>query len=188
MRIVGGSLRGRRLDAPAGRDTRPTSDRVRESLFNVLVHHDWGIEALDGGQVLDGFCGSGALGLEAASRGAAGVALMDTAAAALACARANIAALGLGEVVRALRADVLRPPKADAPCSLILLDPPYGKELASRALPALVKAGWCAPGAVAVVEESEGAPFDPGEAWELLQERRSGPAVLRFLRFLRLSA
>ncbi|HRJ62217.1 MAG TPA: RsmD family RNA methyltransferase, partial [Azospirillaceae bacterium] len=93
-----------------------------------------------------------------------------------------IAALGVGDTVRALRADVTRPPKADSPCSLILLDPPYGKELASRALPALVKAGWCAPGAVAVVEEGDGAPFDAGEAWEALQERRSGPAVLRFLR------
>lgn len=182
MRIVGGSLRGRRLNAPAGRDTRPTSDRARESLFNVLVHHDWGIEALDGGHVLDGFCGSGALGLESASRGAAAVVLMDTAAAALTCARGNIAALGVGETVRALRADATRPPKADAPCSLILLDPPYGKELATRALPALVKAGWCAPGAVAVVEEGDGAPFEAGDAWELLQERRSGPAVLRFLR------
>lgn len=183
MRIVGGRLRGRRLDAPAGRDTRPTSDRARESLFNVLAHHDWGVEALDGGSVLDGFCGSGALGLEAASRGAAAVVLMDQAAAALACARANIAALGVGDSVRALRADMLRPPRADAPCSLILLDPPYGKELATRALPALVKAGWCAPGALAVVEEGDGAPFDADEAWEPLQQRRSGPAVLRFLRY-----
>lgn len=181
MRIVGGDLRGRRLEAPAGRDTRPTTDRNRETLFNILCHSQWGAAALADGRVLDGFCGSGALGLEAISRGAAHATLMDVAGPALACVRANIAALGLGESAAILRADASRPPKAAAPCSLIFLDPPYGKDLATKALTALDAAGWCAPGAVAMVEEGGDAPFSYGAAWSMLDERRNRDTVLRFL-------
>jgi 16S rRNA (guanine966-N2)-methyltransferase len=181
MRIVGGRLRGRRLEAPAGLETRPTSDRLRETLFNILLHHDWGAAALENGRALDAFCGSGALALEALSRGAACAVLMDVAAAALTCARGNIATLGEGANATVLRADAGKPPKAERPCSLILLDPPYGKDLATKALAALDKAGWCALSAVAVVEEGEAAPFSAGEGWELLEERRNRGTVLRFL-------
>lgn len=183
MRIVGGRLRGRRLDAPAGRDTRPTSDRNRESLFNIVCHHDWGAAALDGGRVLDAFCGSGALGLEALSRGAAAAVLMDTAQPALACARANVAALGETGNVAVLRADATRPPRADAACSLLLLDPPYGKDLATRALAALTLAGWAAPQAVAVVEESDTGLFSAAPGWELLDSRQNRGTILRFLQY-----
>src|SRR6188474_1055187 len=134
MRIVGGRLRGRALAAPKSQAIRPTADRLRESLFNVLAHA-YG-DPVTGARVLDLFAGTGALGLEALSRGAAFALLVDDAAEARALLRENVAALGLGGVSRIFRRDATRlgPAHPLEPFALVFLDPPYGKGLAEKAL------------------------------------------------------
>lgn len=183
MRIIGGSHRGRRLAAPSGRETRPTADRTREALFNILVHSGWGAggdSPLPGARVLDVFCGTGALGLEALSRGAAHGTFLDGERAALEVTRRNVA--GLGEEARAtiIRADATRPPPARTPCHLVFLDPPYGKALAGPALRALAGKGWLAPGAVVVVEIATDDPLDLPEGFPVLDERLYGETRLVF--------
>ena len=139
MKIVGGAFRGRRLAAPTGHDVRPTSERTRESLFNILAHGlaDWGGE-LKGASVVDLFCGTGALGLEALSRGAAHVTLIDSSGSVLSAARKN-SALGINAAKRTtiLKMDatmLASPPlSAQAPCAIAFLDPPYGSDLAAPA-------------------------------------------------------
>ncbi len=161
MRIIGGAWRGRRLDAPAGTTTRPTSDRVRQALFDMLLHAPWaGRESVEGAAVLDAFAGTGALGLEALSRGAATATFLERDRAALASLRANAAACGAGERARVLEADALRPPRG-SPATLVFLDPPYGESLVTRALAALGAAGWFAPGALLIAEvgRDEPSPF-----------------------------
>src|SRR5258708_7807413 len=130
MRIVGGRLRGRALSAPRSSTIRPTADRLRESLYNILVH-GYG-DPVSGARVLDLFAGTGALGLEAVSRGASFALFVDDAAEARALLRANVEALGLGGVTRIFRRDATRlgPAPPVAPFSLALADPPYGKGLA----------------------------------------------------------
>ena len=210
MRIVAGRHRGRRLEAPAGMAVRPTADRTREALFNILTQGKlpWrapvggqgvGGQAVDGqgaesrgaepranplagARALDAFAGTGALGLEALSRGAAFVTFMENQAAALAACRNNIALLEETARSQALRCDVLRPPPAPAPCDLVLMDPPYNQGLAAPALAALEAAGWLAPGALGVVELMAKEPFAPPEGFETLDERKYGKARLVFLR------
>jgi len=195
MRIVGGHHRGRRLEAPGGMALRPTADRTREALFNILCQGklDWrpGAEAnrdspdsnpLAGARALDAFAGTGALGLEALSRGAVFVTFMENQAAALAACRNNIDLPEETARSQALRCDVLRPPPARAPCELVLMDPPYNQGLAAPAPAALGAAGWPAPGALAVVELMAQEPFAPPEGFEALDERKSGKARLVFLR------
>ena len=154
MRIVGGTLRGRPIASPKHEGLRPTSDRVRESLFNILEH---GIAdfSLAGARVIDLFAGTGALGLEAVSRGAAFCLFVDTEANARALIRTNIEAFGLTGVTRIFRRDAtdLGPAGTVAPFTLAFLDPPYERGLAERALGALAAGGWLVPGAVVVVEE-----------------------------------
>ena len=187
MRIVGGRHRGRRLEAPAGLEVRPTADRTREALFNILEHGrlaaDGGVSPLSGARVLDGFCGSGALGLEALSRGAAHATFMDTSPAAVAATRANAARLDEAVRTTVLRADPTRPPPAPAPVGVVLLDPPYGSGLGAPALAALAAAGWIARDALCVVEASAKEPFAPPEGFAMLDERRYGKARLVFLRY-----
>ncbi len=200
MRIVGGRHRGRRLEAPGGMALRPTADRTREALFNILCQGklDWrpdrapegatpggeipGGNPLAGARVLDAFAGTGALGLEALSRGAGFAHFMENQAPALGACETNIDALG--EVARAelLRRDVLRPPPAKAPCDLVLMDPPYNQDLAPPALVALRRAGWLAPGALAAVELMATEPFAAPEGFEVLDQRKYGKARLVFLR------
>ena len=152
MRIVAGAWRGRTLAAPAGATTRPTADRVRQALFDMLLHAPWGgREALDGVAVLDAFAGTGALGLEALSRGAARATFMENDKAALAALRQNIAACGAEAACRVLGVDATRPPPG-APCGLVFLDPPYARGLVPQALAALGAAGWMARGALVVAE------------------------------------
>jgi len=159
MRIVAGAWRGRALVAPAGDTTRPTADRVRQALFDRLMHAPWaGRDVVMGAQVLDAFAGTGALGLEALSRGAAGATFMDTGRDALAALRANVAVCGAGARCRVLAADVLRPPPG-APCGLVFLDPPYGRGLVAPALDALADAGWIGPGALVVAEIGRNDPL-----------------------------
>ena len=187
MRIVSGRYRGRRLIAPEGLAVRPTSDRTREALFDILTHgrllQDGG--GLQGAVVLDAFAGTGALGLEALSRGAAHVTFMESHAAALAALRKNILALDeLGDA-SVHRADVLRPPTrpADAePCTVVLMDPPYNQGLAGPALLALRKAGWLATDALISVELMKAEPFDPPEGFAIVDQRTYGKAKLVFLR------
>lgn len=152
MRIVAGAWRGRSLAAPPGDATRPTADRVRQALFDMLTHAPWaGPDAVRGVQVLDAFAGTGALGLEALSRGALHATFIERDRAALAALRANVAAVGAAATV--LAADALRPPPG-MPCGLVFLDPPYDQGLVPRALAALRDAGWIAPGALVVAELS----------------------------------
>lgn len=181
MRIVGGSHKGRRLTAPDGRVTRPTSDRARESLFNILAHSP--LVDLDGAEVVDAFAGSGALGLEALSRGAAHVWFLESHHAALAALKINVAELREQDRATILRADATKPPVAIRPCTLALLDAPYDKELSAACLSALAEKGWLAPGALAVVEVAarEALPVPPGFTVE--NERTYGAARLVFLSF-----
>ena len=142
MRIVAGRHRGRKLMAPPGLDTRPTSDRAREALFNILEH---GEPPLEGCRFLDLFAGSGAVGLEAASRGAGRVLLVEKARAAQAAARANIAHLGEAERVTLRAGDATRLGRAAEPFDIVFLDPPYGSGLVATALAGLARGGWLAP-------------------------------------------
>lgn len=185
MRIVGGRHRGRPLEAPEGTALRPTADRVRESVFNVLTQggarlggRDW----VAGARVLDGFAGTGALGLEAASRGALHVACMESDMTALDICRRNVAGLGEQTRVAVLGGDCLTPVRAAEPCSLVLLDPPYRQDLAAPALTALDEAGWIAEDSICVVELAAKEPFAPPPAFEVLDERRYGAARVVFLR------
>ncbi len=182
MRIVGGRLRGRRLAAPASQAIRPTSDRLRESLFNILAHA-YG-DPVTGARVLDLFAGAGALGLEALSRGAAFALFVDEGAEARALIRANVAALGLGGVTRIFRRDAtkLGPVHPLAPFSLAFLDPPYGKGLAEQALASARDGGWLAPEALIVVEEAAQAAFKAPDGFQELERRRYDDTVLVFLR------
>ena len=171
MRIVAGSHRGRPLEAPPDERIRPTSDRIRESLFNILHHR---LEGFSGKRVLDGFAGTGALGLEALSRGAASAVFMDNNRDALALCRRNAVSLGLVGQADFRLGDLTRPPRASECFDLILLDPPYGKGLAGAALAALAAAGWLAPQAIAVVEADRSQPEVIPEAFTTIDSRDYG--------------
>jgi 16S rRNA (guanine966-N2)-methyltransferase len=171
MRVVGGRLRGRTLAGPRSSAIRPTADRLRESLFNILVHAHG--DPITGARVLDLFAGTGALGIEALSRGATFALLVDDGAEARALIRENVAALGLGGVTRIFRRDAtkLGPAHPVEPFSLAFLDPPYGKGLAVAALVAARDGGWLTPGALLVVEEAVKSFAAPAGFSEL--ERRA---------------
>jgi 16S rRNA (guanine966-N2)-methyltransferase len=186
MRIVGGSFKGRALIAPPGHGTRPTSDRARESVFNVLAHAAWS-PGVEDRRVLDLFAGSGALGLEAMSRGAAFALFVETDAAARGAIRDNVEAFGLFGVTRIHRRDAtdlgVKPAGLGDPFDLVFLDPPYGQGLGQRALTLLQPGGWIAPGALAVFEC--GADETPTiERFETLDERVYGAAKVLFLKAL----
>jgi 16S rRNA (guanine966-N2)-methyltransferase len=171
MRIVGGRLRGRSLAAPWSQAIRPTADRLREALFNILIHaYD---DPVSDARVLDLFAGTGALGFEALSRGAAFALFVDDGAEARALLRENVAALGLGGVTRIFRRDAVKLGMAHPvePFSLAFLDPPYGKDLARRALDAARGGGWLMPDALAVVEETAKADFAAPEGFDELERR-----------------
>ena len=181
MRIIAGLHRGRRLAAPPGQATRPTADRVRQALFDMLWHAPWaGRARIDGVAVLDAFAGTGALGLEALSRGAAAATFLETDRAALAAIRANIAACREEARCRVLPADATKPPHAAVPCGLVFLDPPYREGLIEAALAALSAAGWIAPGALVCAEYGT-PPAAPPPGFAPLAERAHGAAHLRIL-------
>jgi 16S rRNA (guanine966-N2)-methyltransferase len=181
VRIVGGSLRGRRLTAPPGHAIRPTSDRAREALFNILQHSLLMATPLAGAAMLDLFAGTGAVACEALSRGAAHATLVDRDAAALAIARANLAALGLADRTTVLQADATRLTRAPCPAAFAYLDPPYRSGLAAPALASLATGGWLAPGGLAVVELAAREAFAPPDRFVLRDERHYGAARLMFL-------
>jgi 16S rRNA (guanine966-N2)-methyltransferase len=183
MRIVGGRLKGRVLQGPKSDAIRPTSDRLRESLFNILVHsHD---DPVTGARVIDLFAGTGAFGLEAVSRGADFALLIDDGAEARALIRENVEALGLGGVTRIFRRDARKLGEAPPgpPYTLAFLDPPYNRGLAEHALVALARGGWLAPGALAIVEEAVAAMFEPAAGYELLERRDYAETEVIFLRY-----
>src|SRR5919107_4873614 len=154
MRIVGGRWRGRSLAGPKSDIIRPTSDRLRETIFNILSHsYD---DPVEGARVLDLFAGTGAMGLEALSRGAAFALLVDESAGARGIIRENIEALGLGGQSRLFRRDATRlgPAAPNEPFSLVFCDPPYGKGLAEKALAACAAGGWLTNDALVVIEKA----------------------------------
>lgn len=186
LRIVGGRHRGRTIAAPEGQATRPTSSRARESLFNILAHAPWradGTSPLVEARVLDAFAGTGALGIEASSRGAAFVLFVDDGAEARALLRNNTESLSLGGVIRIFRRDAtkLGPVHPLEPFSLAFLDPPYNKGLAEQALAAARDGGWLVPGGLVVVEESVAAKFAAPEGYAELERRDYGESELIFL-------
>ena len=182
MRIVGGQLRGRTLAAPKSQAIRPTADRLRESLFNILLHA-YG-DPVSGARVLDLFAGTGALGLEALSRGAAFALFIDDGAQARALLRENVAALGLGGVTRIFRRDATRLGTAHPvePFALAFLDPPYGQGLAEKALVSAQTGGWLTSDALVVVEEAAKAAFAAPEGYEELERRVYDDTALIILR------
>ncbi|MAI10776.1 MAG: 16S rRNA (guanine(966)-N(2))-methyltransferase RsmD [Rhodospirillaceae bacterium TMED167] len=182
MRIVGGDCKGRKLSAPAGRDTRPTSDRARESLFNIL-RHGMGVE-LEDARVMDLFAGSGALGLEALSRGATACTFIDRARDAKRCIEDNLTALALTDRGTVLKLDAAHlPPRSEdvAPAHLAFLDPPYGQGLATTALTSLQQGEWLAEKAVIVVETGETENFSAPAPYILADQRTYGSARMCFL-------
>lgn len=184
MRIVAGRLRGRALATPDDGAIRPTSDRVREAVFNILAH---GIDdfALDGVRVLDLFAGTGALGIEALSRGAAFALLVEEDAAARGLIRLNIEAFGLTGQTRIYRRDAtqLGPALPRERFGLVLADPPYGKGLGERAMAKAAEGGWLEPGAVAVLEERADVKVAWPEGFEPLDHRTWGDTAVHFARW-----
>jgi 16S rRNA (guanine966-N2)-methyltransferase len=181
MRIVGGRLKGRALAAPSSRAIRPTSERLRESIFDILEHRYPG--HLEGQRVVDLFAGSGALAIEALSRGARFALFVDNGAEARALLRANVEAMGLGGVTRIWRADATKLGSAPAggPFRLAFLDPPYGQRLAGPTLAALLAGGWLEPDALCVVEEAAKAEIEAPAGLALVDQRVYGDTSIAIL-------
>jgi 16S rRNA (guanine966-N2)-methyltransferase len=178
VRIVAGEFRGRKLATPAGQSVRPTADRLRQTLFDILVHSHR--ERVVGARVLDLFAGTGALGLEALSRGAAYTLFVESDAEARALIRRNVEALGLTGRTRIFRRDAtdLGPAGTVAPFGLVFADPPYRQGLGEKALAAAVSGGWLAAGAIAVLEESAAAAIGPIPGLRRFDRRQSGDSQL----------
>ncbi len=183
MRISGGEFKGRVLAAPPGRDTRPTAQRTREAIFNILEHNNWC--TLKGARVIDLFAGSGALGFEALSRGAEFCLFVENNAAARGVIRDNIEILGLFGSTRIHRRDATQLGKKPAPLgerfNLVFLDPPYHKGLGENTLAELIKGNWLSPGSCAIFECA--ADENPQiQGWDILDERPYGAAKILFLK------
>lgn len=162
--------------------TRPTMDRVRESIYNMLAHADE--DYIKDALVLDAFAGSGALGLEALSRGAKLIYFFDKNTRALATVRENVWSLGESENTKILKADALSPPKAPAPMNLVLLDPPFGKNFVALSLPELLKAGWIDANTLVVAEIATKEELNLPEGFEIIKERVYGTAQMFFIKAL----
>jgi 16S rRNA (guanine966-N2)-methyltransferase len=191
MRIVSGAFKGKQLVAPEGQHTRPTSDRARQAVFNILEHAPWS-QALQGARVIDLFAGSGALGLEALSRGAAFCLFVETDEDARGAIRDNVEALHLFGCTRIHRRDATslgqKPAGDGAPFDLAFLDPPYAKgagerNIGERSLAELAAGGWLKPGGLCVFERGADNPEVAAPGFEILDERRYGAAKVLFLRF-----
>jgi 16S rRNA (guanine966-N2)-methyltransferase len=184
MRVVAGRFRGRPLAAPADQSIRPTSDRVRESVFNILAH-GLGDFTFAGERVIDLFAGTGALGIEAISRGASYCLFVEEAPDARALIRRNVEALGLTGETRIFRRDAtdLGPAGNMEPYGLAFLDPPYGKGLGEKALAGLANGGWLKPGAICVFEEKANAPISIPPPYKELDARTWADTTVRFLVF-----
>lgn len=181
MRIVGGELRGRPLATPRDNAIRPTTDRAREAVFNVLAHR-FG-DRLEGARVLDLFAGTGALGLEALSRGASYCVFIEESAEGRGLIRTNVEAFGLTGKTKIFRRDAtgLGDAGTMGPFGLVFADPPYGKGFGEKALRSARAGGWLAPGALCVVEETAVVAFEPGPGFSILDERNYGETIVRFI-------
>lgn len=182
MRIVGGEFSGRRLATPKSDRIRPTTDRTRESLFNILTHSY--PDSFDGTRVLDLFSGTGALGIEALSRGARFCLFVEESAEGRGVLRENVEALGLQGRSKVFRRDAtnLGPTGAVEPFDLVFADPPYGKGLGEKALHSASSNGWLSAGALTVLEERADAPFQPPRSFDLLDSRSFGDTIMRIMR------
>ena len=183
MRVVGGRLKGRTLASPSSRDIRPTADRLREALFNILMHaYD---DPITDARVLDLFAGTGALGIEAVSRGAKFALFVDNGAEARALLRNNVESLGLGGVSKVYRRDAgnLGPAHPVEPFALVFLDPPYRMKLAEKALASLRDGGWLTSAAFLVVEEHKAADFATPDGFAELERRAYDDTEFTFLRY-----
>lgn len=183
MRIVSGQFRGKAIAAPPGDATRPTSDRARQAVFNILEHAAWAPE-LHGARVIDVFAGSGALGLEALSRGAGFCLFVETDDAARGAIRENIDAMHLFGVTRVHRRDATdlgpRPSSAGAPFDIAFLDPPYAKGLGEKAVTELKAHDWLAPGAILMFERGRGEVDPVLDGFEQIDARDYGAARVLF--------
>lgn len=185
MRIVGGALRGRAIAAPKGDLVRPTGDRTREALFNILAHADFDGFELEGARVLDLFAGSGALGIEAISRGATFALFVEEHADSRAAIRENLEALGLNGNAKIYKRDATklgpRPGSVGPAFTLVFADPPYGKGLGGAALLSAREGGWLAEDALCVVEESAMADFEAPDGFEQVDRRRYRDTEIIFM-------
>ncbi|MGL5137731.1 MAG: 16S rRNA (guanine(966)-N(2))-methyltransferase RsmD [Beijerinckiaceae bacterium] len=189
MRVIAGRLKGRALATPSGEGIRPTSDRLRETIFNILENGlaKHGVDdVLTDARVLDLFAGTGALAIEALSRGAAYAVMVDDSADARGLQRANVETMGLGGVTRILRRDATKLGQAApfAPFDLIFLDPPYDRGLGELALAEVVAGGWAKPGAILVFEERATNEIALPQGFALLDRRRGGEGQFLLLRRL----
>jgi len=182
MRIVGGTLKGRTLTTPQHEGVRPTSDRVRESVFNILAHAG-SYPAIEGARVIDLFAGTGALGIEAISRGARYCLFVESDTQSRALVRRNVEALGLTGVTRLFRRDAtdLGPAGTMDAFDIAFLDPPYGKGLGERALAALAGGNWLKPGALCVLEERADTMLALPAGFEAVDRRTWGDSDVHFL-------
>lgn len=177
MRIIAGELKGRMLLAPTGRVTRPTADRARETLFNLLEHGGFERPELAGARVLDVFAGAGTLGFEALSRGAAFVTFVENWKGAAKTIENNAMRMKVGERVKVLNSDATRMPLAQVPADILFLDPPYGEGLIPLALASLSKQGWLKSSSLAVCEIAAKEDFAPPEGFAVRHERTAGSAA-----------
>jgi 16S rRNA (guanine966-N2)-methyltransferase len=179
MRIIAGQFKGRKLLGFEGKDIRPTSDRTRESVFNLLMHGQYAGESIIGQHVLDICCGTGALGLEALSRGARIATFIDTDKKSLELAKQNAMHCGVTHAAFFVQADAAKLPAAREPASLVLIDAPYATPLLVPAYAALVRGGWLAPHALIVAEQERNVPVPTLDGAQLIDERSYGkPKVL----------
>ena len=183
MRIIGGSHRGRKLATPPGTDTRPTSDKLRQAIFNILTHAAWSDLYWPETSVLDGFAGSGALGFEALSRGAGQAFFFDIAAPALACLKQNAKDLELGNKSRIVQTSALSPPPPPSRVNLVFLDPPYRQNLVVPALIGLERAEWLAPQCLAVIETARDENLAPPAGWTIHDQRPQGTSMIAFWQY-----
>jgi 16S rRNA (guanine966-N2)-methyltransferase len=186
LRIIAGKYRGRKIETKENAKIRPTGAKARGAMFNILMHGEFrGAEhsPLIDRRVVDVFCGTGALGLEALSRGAAHVTFVDQSAESISLVRANVSHMGETGNAQFIRTDSTSLPRAHLECSLAFLDPPYGSGLAAKSLKSLDKNGWLKPGAIAVVETGAKEKFEAPEAYTLFDERKYGNTRIVFLRY-----
>lgn len=187
MRIISGKHRGRRIEMSEKTEIRPTSGRTREAIFNILTHASFGRDGeplLIGKRVLDIFCGTGGLGLEALSRGAQHVTFIDRNTSSLALARSNAERFGEADNVSFIRSDSTNLPPAMYPCTVAFADPPYNQGMAEPALASLRRQGWLEPNAIVIIELSARELLHVPEGYELLDERKYGNSKVLILRHL----
>ena len=182
MRIIAGKHRGQKLTAPAGQTVRPSSDRLRQALFNILEHGKHEIE-LAGATVVDAFAGTGALGLEALSRGANHATFIENNPAVMEHLRQNVAICDEAERAVITRANASSPPPARVACDLAFLDPPYRSDLGVPALIALANQGWLKPRAVCTLEIAKAEQLLPPTGFDVIDERTYGAARIVMLRW-----